>query len=113
MNTVEYDEWAETQAKECLHKAGLSLLCEWDVLVFLYRHHASLASAEQIARLIGYPSFAVGKALEKLEAQGLIWRSRSSQGVRFYQFVFSEDRLLASDCFAGCCVWLRIARDGC
>ena len=33
---------------------GISLLSEWDVLVFVYRHGASLTSAEQIARLIGY-----------------------------------------------------------
>jgi hypothetical protein len=33
---------------ECLATLGVSLLSEWDVLVFLYRHGASLNSVPQI-----------------------------------------------------------------
>jgi DNA-binding MarR family transcriptional regulator len=70
---------------------GISLLSEWDVLAFLYRHGASLTSAEQIARLIGYESTVVGGALDQLERENLIERSRPSQGVRFYRILASKD----------------------
>jgi hypothetical protein len=82
-----------------LKDLGVSLLSDWDVLVFLYRHQASLTSAEQIARLLGYPSKTVGGALERLESQKLVKRSRPSQGVRFYQFVFPEAHLDPESCF--------------
>jgi DNA-binding MarR family transcriptional regulator len=72
-----------------LETLDLSLLADWDVLVFLYRHRASLASAEQIARLLGYTSTVVGDALDRLESLGLVQRSRASQGVRLYQFLVS------------------------
>ena len=65
-----------------LETLDLSLLADWDVLVFLYRHRASLASAEQIARLLGYTGTVVGDALDRLESLGLVQRSRASQGVR-------------------------------
>jgi hypothetical protein len=72
-----------------LESLDLSRLADWDVLVFLYRHRASLASAEQIARLLGYTSAVVGDALDRLESLGLVQRSRASQGVRLYQFLVS------------------------
>jgi DNA-binding MarR family transcriptional regulator len=70
---------------------GISLLCEWDVLVFLYRHGASLTSEGQIAGLLGYGKAAVAAALEKLESIGLAKRSRSSQGIRLYRFTPPSD----------------------
>ena len=64
----------------------ISTLTEWDVLVFLYRHGTILVKAEQIAQLVGYDKEPVGKALDSLVSLGLVRRSRSSQGVRFYRF---------------------------
>ena len=72
---------------------------EWDVLTFVYRHQASLANAEQIARMLGYPSTVVGDALDHLESLKLIRRSRASQGVRLYQFVSSEADSPSQSCF--------------
>jgi hypothetical protein len=96
---AETDKSPDILVQECLKSLEISLLGDWDVLVFLYRHRASLASAEQLARLLGYPSKAVGDALDRLESQRLIQRSRSSQGVRFYQFLFSEANLAPESCF--------------
>jgi DNA-binding MarR family transcriptional regulator len=70
---------------------GISLLSEWDVLAFVYRHGASLASGDQIARLIGYESTVVRAALERLESENLIECSRPSNGVRFYRILASTD----------------------
>jgi DNA-binding MarR family transcriptional regulator len=96
---MEQDTLSDGVILECLKGLGISLLGEWDVLVFLYRHQSSLASAEQIARLVGYPSEAVSQALDKLESRKLIERSRSSQGARFYQFVSSQEHLASESCF--------------
>ena len=62
-----------------------------DVLGFVYRHGASLTSADQIARLIGYESAVVSGALDRLEREKLIERSQPSQGVRFYRILASTD----------------------
>jgi DNA-binding MarR family transcriptional regulator len=70
---------------------GISLFSEWDVLAFVYRHGASLASSDQIARLIGYESTVVKAALDRLESENLIERSRSSKGVCFYRILGSAD----------------------
>jgi DNA-binding MarR family transcriptional regulator len=69
-----------------LETLGINHLAEWDVLAFIYRHGTNLASAEQIARLLGYGKAAVGAALESLTSKGLVQRSRSSRGARLYQF---------------------------
>jgi len=61
-------------------------IAEWDVLAFLSQHGPTLASAEHIARLIGYSRVKVGSALDSLTARGLVERSRSSNGVRLYRF---------------------------
>jgi len=74
------EELLERSVQNCLESVGVGLLVEWDVLVFVYRHGTSLASADQIARLIGYENTVVGDALERLERERLIERSRSSQG---------------------------------
>jgi DNA-binding MarR family transcriptional regulator len=69
-----------------LKALGVSLVSEWDAFAFLYRHSASLGTAAQIARLIGYNKAEIGAAFSRLEALGLIQRSRVSQGMRLYQF---------------------------
>lgn len=74
-----------------LDDVGISLLCDWDVFVFVYRHVVSLTSAEQIARLVGYESNVVGSALDRLERQKLIERSRPSRGVRLYRVLDLKD----------------------
>jgi DNA-binding MarR family transcriptional regulator len=77
--------------QSCLESTGISLLCELDVLGFVYRHGASLTSADQIARLVGYESAVVSGALDRLEREKLIERSQPSQGVRFYRILASTD----------------------
>ena len=74
------------QIQECLRHLGIASPVEWDVLAFVYRHQASLTNADQIARMLGYPSTVVADALDHMESGKLIRRSRASQGVRLYQF---------------------------
>ena len=81
----------ESTVQACLDSLGISLLSEWDVLSFVCRHGASLASSDQIARLIGYESTVVRDALDRLESKNLIERSRPSNGVRFYRILASTD----------------------
>jgi DNA-binding MarR family transcriptional regulator len=81
----------ESPVQSCLDSMGISLLSEWDVLAFVYRHGASLTNCDQIARLIGYESTIVRAALDRLESKNLIERSRPSQGVRFYRILASTD----------------------
>jgi biotin operon repressor len=71
---------------DLLKALGINWLCQWDVLVFLYRHPTSLLSGEHIARLLGYATTSVVEALDHLEPLGLVRRSRVDQGVRLYQF---------------------------
>jgi len=85
-------------ADNCLKTLGISFPCEWDALVFLYRHRTSLLSAERIARLIGYGKPEVGTALARLESTGLIRRSRGSQGLRMYELVAPVDSA-CNNCF--------------
>ena len=66
-------------------------LAEWDVLAFVYRHGTNIASAEQLARLAGYSTAAVGAALDSLTSLGLIERSHNSQGVRSYRLTVAVD----------------------
>jgi DNA-binding MarR family transcriptional regulator len=81
----------ELSVQSCLEGIGIFLLSDWDVLVFVYRHGASLTSTDQIARLLGYQNAVVGGALERLERKKLVERSRPSQGVRFYRISASMD----------------------
>src|SRR4051812_27978115 len=69
-----------------LKALGVESLCQWDLLIFLYRHQTSLADAEHLARLSGYATDRVVAALDVLESLGLVERSRVSQGARLYQF---------------------------
>lgn len=88
----------DSLVRERLETLGFSLLSEWDVLAFLYRHGTSLTSAAQMAHLLGDNKAAVGAALDRLESLGLIQRSRGSQGVRLYRISVPADPLRYS-CF--------------
>jgi hypothetical protein len=83
ISDAEIDGWLKT--------LGITSLCQWDVLVFLYRHQASLVGADFISRLLGYASNSVVAALDVLEFLGLVERSRVSQIVRLYQFTVPSD----------------------
>src|SRR6266446_8273778 len=76
---------------EHLKSLGISLLSEWDVLVFLYRHGTILTSAAQIANFLGHGSAPVIAALDRLESLGFIMRSRGSEGIRLYRFSVPKD----------------------
>jgi DNA-binding transcriptional MocR family regulator len=89
--SVEREREPELSVQSCLEGVGISLLSEWDVLAFVYRHGASLTSVEQIARLIGYESTVVAAAIDRLECEKLIERSRPSRGVQFYRVPASMD----------------------
>jgi len=74
-----------SEVEAWLKTLGIESLCQWDVLVFLYRHLSSLVSGEHIARFLGYATAEVVAALDNAESSGLVERSRVSQGVRLYQ----------------------------
>jgi hypothetical protein len=71
--------------ERCLKALNISHLSEWDVLMFLNRHATSLASVAHISDLLGYEKVVIAKALTKLESDGLVRRSRASNGVRYYE----------------------------
>jgi hypothetical protein len=81
----------ELSPQSCLTGLGISVLCELDVLAFIYRHNVTLASADHIAWLVGYEVAAVKSALHQLERAKLIERSRPSQGVFFCQVLYPKD----------------------
>src|SRR5580698_7367562 len=81
----------ELSIQSCLDSLGISLLNEWDVLAFVYRHRMILATDDQIARFIGYESTVIGDAIDRLEREKFIERSRPSQGVRFYRIITPMD----------------------
>ena len=85
------DKEADVEVEDWLKTLGIESLCQWDVLVFQYRHQSSLVSAEHIARLLGYATAEVVAALDSLESSGPVERSRVSQGVRLYQVTASAD----------------------
>ncbi|MCI0455587.1 MAG: MarR family transcriptional regulator [Gemmataceae bacterium] len=76
---IELEGWLKT--------LGIESLCQWDVLLFLYRHQTSLVGADYLASLLGYAIDAVSAALDVLESLRLVERSRVSQGARLYQFI--------------------------
>jgi DNA-binding MarR family transcriptional regulator len=88
---IERERTPESSLRSCVNRVGISLLCDWDVFAFVYRHVTSLTSADHIARLVGYESKVVGGALDRLERQKLIERSRPSRGVRLYRVLASKD----------------------
>jgi len=85
------DNQPDLQVNRWLKTLGIESLCQWDVLVFVYRHQSSLVSVEHIARFLGYAIAEVVAALDSLESSGLVERSRVSQGVRLYQVAASAD----------------------
>ena len=85
------DTEPDVQVEGWLKTLGIESLCQWDVLVFQYRHQSSLVSAEHIARFLGYATAEVVAALDSLESSGLVKPSRVSQGVRLYQVTASAD----------------------
>src|ERR1700680_2471562 len=86
------DNQPDLQVNRWLKTLGIESLCQWDVLVFLYRHQSSLVSAELIARFLGHATAEVVAALDSLESSGLVERSRvSHQGVRLIRVTASAD----------------------
>ena len=76
------DTPGDAKVQGWLKTLGVQSLCQWDVLVFLYRHQTTLVGAEYLARLLGYPTEPVVAALDVLESLGLEERSRVSPGAR-------------------------------
>src|SRR5271165_5546071 len=85
------DNQPDLQVEGWLKTLGIESLCQWDVLVFQYRHQSSLVSAEHVARFLGYATAEVVAALDSLESSGLVQRSRVSQGVRLHQLTAPAD----------------------
>jgi DNA-binding MarR family transcriptional regulator len=85
------DHEPDVHVEGWLKTLGIESRCQWDVLVFQYRHQSSLVSAETIARFLGYATAGVVAALDSLESSGLVERSRVSQDVRLYQVTASAD----------------------
>ena len=81
----------DAEVEGWLKTLGIESLCQWDVLVFLYRHSISLFGAEYLACLLGYASGPVVAALDVLDSLRLVERSRVSQGVRLYRFTVPAD----------------------
>ena len=76
----------DTEIAGWLATLGVASRCQWDVLVFLYRHQTTLLDAAHLAGLLGYASDAIVVALDVLASLDLVVRSRVSQGARLYQF---------------------------
>jgi hypothetical protein len=74
-----------------LKTLGITSLCQWDVLVFLYHHQTSLLGVNLIAHLLGYASDPVVAALDVLAFLGHVERSRVSQVARLYEFTVPSD----------------------
>ena len=82
-----HDNPVDIEVAGWLNTLGITTLCQWDLLVFLYRHQTSLFGADYLARLSGYATETVVTAMVTLESLGLVGRSRISQGARFYQCI--------------------------
>src|ERR1700676_4927592 len=86
---IEREKPVELSVQGLLESVGISLLSEGDVLAFVYRHGVSLTSIGQIASLVGYENSVVAGALDRLEREKLIERSRPSQEVCYYRIFVS------------------------
>lgn len=84
---------SDTEVQGWLQTLGVASMCQWDVLLFLYRHSTSLVGADHIGRLLGYGAEPVLAALDLLESLGLVARSRVSQNTRLYQFTVPNEPL--------------------
>src|ERR1700738_976777 len=85
------DNELDIQVEGWLKTLGIESLCQWDMLVFLYRHPSILVSTEDITSFLGYATAEVVAALDSLESSGLVERSRASQGVRLHQVTASAE----------------------
>jgi DNA-binding MarR family transcriptional regulator len=91
MGMMPHEHFSDAEIDDRLKTLGITSLCQWDVLVFLYHHQASLVGANVIAHLLGYASEPVVAALDTLACLGLVERSRVSQVARLYQFTMPSD----------------------
>jgi MarR family len=85
------EENLEFSVERSFEDMGMFLLSEWDVLAFLSRHGTCLTSIDQIARLTGCEGTVVSAALDRLEREMLIERSRPSLGVCLYRVLTLND----------------------
>jgi hypothetical protein len=88
---MRHEHLSDADVDNLLKTLGITSLCQWDVLVFLYHHQTSLLGANLIAHLLGYASDPVVAALDMLAFLGLVERSRVSQVARLYQFTVPSD----------------------
>jgi DNA-binding MarR family transcriptional regulator len=88
---MQHEQLSDAELDGWLKTLGITSLCQWDVLVFLYYHQTSLLGANLIAHLLGYASDPVVAALEGLVFRELVERSRVSQVARLYQFTVPSD----------------------
>jgi hypothetical protein len=88
---MQHETISEAEISGWLNTLGVTSLCQWDVLFFVYRHQTSLVGADFIARLLGYPNGRVVDALDVLEFLGFVHRSRVSQIARLYQFTVPSE----------------------
>jgi hypothetical protein len=88
---MQHEHLLDAEIDGLLKILGITSLCQWDVLVFLYHHQTSLLGANLIAHLLGYASDPVVAALDVLAFLGLVERSRVSQVARLYQFTAPSD----------------------
>jgi hypothetical protein len=86
------DNQPDLRVEGWLKTLGIESLCQWEVLVFLYRHQPTLVRAEHIARLLGDATAEVVASLDILESSGLVQPSRVSQGVRLFQLTAPADQ---------------------
>jgi DNA-binding MarR family transcriptional regulator len=82
---------SEALVQGFLEHMGITLLSEWDMLAFIYRHGPTLTTTHQIARLTGYESAVVAAALDRLESQKLIERVGNPERTRLHRIVVSAD----------------------
>jgi DNA-binding MarR family transcriptional regulator len=88
---IDREQTTGRQVHEWLETLGISLLHEWDLLVFIYHHRISLVSSDQMARVVGCESTIVDGALARLERENLIKRSPLFHGVRLHRCLSSDD----------------------
>ena len=95
------DHMSDDDVRECLQAIGVESQCQWDLMIFLYRHQTTLMSPESLATLMGSRGEVVTAALDLLEALQLVKRAGSY--ARLYEFTrpvapwrrAALDRLLA------------------
>ena len=83
------DESEDGLIVERLQTLGVTHTTEWEVLAFLYRHAASLATAAQIAHLVGCDRLTS-------ESPCTVWKAWGSSGVRasLKAYVFTSSQCL-------------------